>query len=660
MINSTEVKYRNNVPFNAQSVPLSQNGQQITVPAMQGIQDSYVSNRVKKAEYGWASVPIGVGMWLGICKGMDYFNNKLCSKDYMETPFGKLGAWGDRVSDGYFNSSFAKSEAGQSFHSFLRRTKNYINEKIIGKNKVLTAIKTTPTSPEHSMVVAQAKGLLGLHNMEIQDLLPSFIEKSEVADQLERYGMKKDEIARVKKALKGKKKAERLRLLEQEEFKLFGVKDADALKAAKIRALGFKDVAHYESIAKGNKFLQHSKEVFEALKNADPNMHITRCQGEGKFGWFRKLFFRRNITFKELANKYIVAGIDNPHKTKLGRGLSKGLGWLLEGTTNRFAGGKFVAIMQAMFLAEAAVATLNATGASDKVKTFIERNVNAFSYVFAAPLAIMAMHRVGGMKYAGMTPEQVAKFREELAIFNEKVDAGVFKNKDAYKAAKRQLTDMLQGDTKNGFFTKMCKKIGQFINIGNEKIKPYKSLSSNNMNFFRKLGYWTKNAAGYPLRFGLAMFILMPFVANATTKISNFIFGKPKNSVLDEDKEDETAKAENVNAQLARLRQDALQRQQAVAAHNQTVKANANAPRMDMLTKYRQHQNANNEVNNTTNIYNNQPQKQEEAKEPEPVRTYIPSPVGVQAVIQNVDPANQALQRSMEAEQEALKILAMK
>ena len=660
MINSTEVKYRNNVPFNAQSVPLSQSGQQITVPAMQGIQDSYVSNRVKKAEYGWASVPIGVGMWLGICKGMDYFNNKLCSKDYMETPFGKLGAWGDRVSDGYFNSSFAKSEAGQSFHSFLRRTKNYINEKIIGKNKVLTAIKTTPTSPEHSMVVAQAKGLLGLHNMEIQDLIPSFIEKSEVADQLERYGMKKDDIAAVKKALKGKKKAERLRLLEQEEFKLFGVKDADALKAAKIRALGFKDVAHYESIAKDNKFLQHSKEVFEALKNADPNMHITRCQGEGKFGWFRKLFFRRNITFKELANKYIVAGIDNPHKTKLGRGLSKGFGWFLEGMTNRFAGGKFVAIMQAMFLAEAAVATLNATGASDKVKTFIERNVNAFSYVFAAPLAIMAMHRVGGMKYAGMTPEQVAKFREELAIFNEKVDAGAFKNKEAYKAAKKQLTDMLQGDTKNGFFTKMFKKIGQFINIGNEKIKPYKSLSSNNMNFFRKLGYWTKNAAGYPLRFGLALFVLMPFVASATTKISNFIFGKPKNSVLDEDKEDETAKAENVNAQLARLRQDALQRQQAVAAHNQTVKANANAPRMDMLTKYRQHQNANNVVNNTTNIYNNQPQKQEEAKEPEPVRTYIPSPVGVQTVIPNLDPANDALQRSMQAEQEALRILAMK
>lgn len=659
MINSPELKYRNNVAFNAQTVPSSQGGQQVYAPAMQGIQDSYVSNRVKKAEYGWASLPIGVAMWLGLCKGMDYFNNTLCSKDYMDTPFGKLGAWGDKVSDSYFNSSFAKSEAGQGLHNFLGRTKEFINEKIVGKNKVLTAIKTTPTNPEHSMVIAQAKGLLGLHNMEIDTLIPSFLENSEVAEQLERYGMKKDEIKALKNSLKGKKKAERLKLLQAEEFKLFGVSDADSLKAAKIKALGFNDVAHYERIAgnDGKNFLKYPEEVFEALKKADPKMCITRCQGEGKLGWLRKVLFQRKVTFKELANKYVVSGIQNPHKTKLGRGLSKGLGWVLEGMTNRFAGGKFVAIMQAAFLAEAAVATLNATGASDKAKTFIERNVNAFSYVFAAPLAIMAMHRIGGMKYSGMTPEQVAKFREELAIFNEKVDAGAFKNKEAYKAAKKQLTDMLQGDTKNGFFTKMFKKIGQFINIGNEKIKPYKSLDKNNMNFFRKMGYWTKNAAGYPLRFGLALFVLMPFIASATTKISNAIFGKPKNSVLDEDKEDENLKAENVNAQLARLRQDALQRQQAIAQHNQAVKANNNAPRMDMLTKYKQNQNGQNVVNNTTNIYNNEPKKEE--KEQEPLRTYIPSPVGVQTQLPNVDAANQAMQRSMQAEAEALKLLAM-
>lgn len=645
MINTTEIKYRNNVPFSAQSVPLSQGGQQVYAPAMQGVQDSYVSKRAQKLNYDWVVFPAGLAAWLGICKGMDHFNNKLCNKEYMETPFGKLGAWGDRVSNAYTNSSFANSEAGKGLHSFLSNSKKFIKEKIIAKNKVLTAIATTPTTPENKMVITQAKGLLGWHNAEIDTLLPSFLEKSEVADQLERYGMKKDAIKKLKDTLKGKKKAERLALLEAEEFKLFGVTDADSLKAAKIKALGFNDVAQYERIAAGNKFLEHSDEIFKALKNADPNMKINRCVGEGKLGRLRKLLFRRDVTFKELANKYELI-LKNPHKTALGRGLSKSLGWVLEGMTNRFAGGKMVAIMQAGILAQALVSTLKADGVKDKAQTFIEHNVNDFSFVFAAPLAIMMMHRAGGMKYAGMTPDQVANFRAELEAFNAKAKSGGFASKAEYKAAKKQLTDLLQGNTKNGFFTKMFKKIGQLVNIGNEKIHPYIKKGSN-FNFARKLGYWSKNAAGYPLRFGLAMFALMPFVATTVTKASNLIFGKPKHSVLDDEEEETKAvSSENVNAQLARLRQDALQRQQAIAQHQQNVQANANAPKMDMLKRYKQSQNGNT-------------QQSEQPKRQEPVRTYIPSPVGVQTQLPNIDPANDAMQRSINAEQEALKILAM-
>lgn len=658
MINNAELNYRNNVPFGTQAVPLSQGGQPVYAPSMQGVQDSYVSNRVKKAEYGWASFPIGVAAWLGICKGMDYFNNKLCAKDYMETPFGKIGAWGDRVSNGYFNSSFAKSETGKGFHKFLGNIRDFVNNKIIGKSKVLTAIKTTPTQPENQMVVAQAKGLLGLHTMEIDSLLPSFLEQSEVADQLERYGMKKSDIDALKKTLKGKNKQQRLAALQAKEFELFGVNDAEALKDAKIKALGFRDTAHYESILgkDGKGFLNHPKEVMEALEKANPNMKIMREQGTGFLGSIRKHLLRRTVTFKELANKYKVLGYGSPHTTKFGRGLAKGLGWFMEGMTNRFAGGKFIAVMQAVMLAEAAVAALNATGIKDKTQTFIERNVNNFSYVYAAPLAIMMMHRVGGMKYAGMTKEQVAAFREDLELFNEKAKAGAFASKTEYKAAKQELTKQLQGDTKNGFFTRMCKKAGELLNIGNEKIHPYIKNGEGTKNFFRKLGYWTKNVAGYPLRFGLAMMVLMPFVSSFSTKISNAIFGKPKNSVLDEDKEEEKANAENVNAQLARLRQDAILRQQASQQHQQMMQSYQNAPRMNMLQNYKQGQYSQNVVNNTTNVYNSQP---EEAQEPEPVRTYIPSPVGVQAQLPDIDPANQAMQRSMQAEAEAMKLLGM-
>ncbi len=663
MINSSsEIRYRNNVPFNAQSAPLSQGGQATYVPSMQGVQDNYVSNRVKKIEYDWLTFPIGVGAWYGICKGMDYFNNKLCDREYMDTPFGKIGAWGDKVSNNYFNSSFAKSDFGQGLHKFLGDTKNFINDKIIGKSKVLTAMKTTPTSPENKMAVMQAKGLLGWHSGEVDSLIPSFLEKSEVAEQLERYGMKKDDVKTLKQDLKGLSKKERLARLEAEEFKLFGVHSEDALKAAKIKAMGFKSVDDYTRIAgtKGEKFLENAEEVFEALKNADPKMKINRWVGEGRFSWVTKLM-GREISFRELANKYRVVGIQNPHTTKLGRGLSQSLGWLLEGATNRFAGGKFAAILQAGILAQMVVSALKADGPGEKVKTFIERGVNDFSYVFAAPLAIMAMHRVGGMKYAGMTPEQVANYRAQLKIFNAKADAKAFANKTEYKNAKKQLKELLKGDTKNGFFTRMCKKIGQAINIGNEKINPYLSKSDNNLNFFRKMGKWTKNAAGYPVRLGLAMFVLMPFISSTVTKTSNAIFGKPKNSVLDEDAEDDATKNENVNAQLAQLRQDAIARQQASQQHQMMAQQYQNAPRMDMLTKYKQGQNGRTVVNNTTNINNNYvgAQQPTQQKDPEPIRTYIPSPIGVQVAMPNIDPANAALQRSMNAEQEALRMLAM-
>ena len=647
------------MPFSAQSVPLSQSGQPIAVPTMQGVgQDTYLSNRAKQTQTDWLAVPAAVATWYGICRGMDYFNNVACNKEYMDTPFGKIGAWGDKVSEGYFNSSFAKSDAGKSFHRFLNDSKKSFM-KFVNKNKVLSAIWHTPTNPEHKMVVAQVKGLFGYHNMDVDSLIPSFLEQSEVPQQLERYGMKQSAIDKLKQALKGKKKAERLALLEAEEFKLFGVNNVDDLKLAKVKALGFKDVAHYDEITKD--FLKNHAQILEALKKSNPNMYITRCSGEGFLGNLIKWLFKRKVTFKELANKYIVTTA-NPHKSGLGKFLSKGLGWFLEGTTNRFAGGKMVAIMQAFILSQAALAALKADGVGEKVKTFIERNVNDFSYVFAAPLAIMGMHRVGGMKYAGMTSEQVTKYREALKVFNEKADAKGFASKSEYRAAKNELKKLLQGDTKNGFFTKMFKKIGSFINIGNEKINPYLSKADNNMNFVRKLGKWTKNAAGYPLRFGLAMFVLMPFVSKTVTNVSNAIFGKPKNSVLDEEQDEEQkTKNENVNNQLAALRQETMARQQAAMAHQQMAQQYKNAPRMDMLTKYKQGQNGYNSVTNTTNINNTyvgQPQ-QVEQKQPEPVRTYIPSPVGVQVAAPNMDAANTAMQRSMNAEQEALRMLAM-
>ena len=55
------------------------------------------------------------------------------------------------------------------------------------------------------------------------------------------------------------------------------------------------------------------------------------------------------------------------------------------------------------------------------------------------PLAIQLMHRVGGLQYAGMTKDQVEKYRQHLKIHNDKAMAGGFADKSAWKASKDAL-----------------------------------------------------------------------------------------------------------------------------------------------------------------------------------------------------------------------------
>ena len=90
-------------PVNYTAAPITANDVGVAV------NDNAVVSRAKKAETGWLVIPATILSWFGLCKGMDYVNNNLIAKDYAQTPFGKVGAWGDKISEGYANSSFAKS-----------------------------------------------------------------------------------------------------------------------------------------------------------------------------------------------------------------------------------------------------------------------------------------------------------------------------------------------------------------------------------------------------------------------------------------------------------------------------------------------------------------------------------------------------------------------
>lgn len=333
--------------------------------------------------------------------------------------------------------------------------------------------------------------------------------------------------------------------------------------AKKVRKLGFKSVAEYNTIKAD--ILAHPDKVMEILERATKNGDIVVpiWRKSGGLGKIQNHLFGRQVSLKEYLNKY-KAALGKGNKTALGRFLPKALSWLLEGCTNRFAGGKIAVAMQAGIFADMLIHTFKAPK-GEKGKTLAERFVNDFTYFMAMPLGIIAMHKVGGLKYAGMTTEQVKAYRAALKQFNEDVKSGLLSDKQTYKNRAKDLKKMLKADVKNPI-TKLFKKLGGLINIGNETKLARRSSAKWNLNLLRKSGNLFRNLAGVPLRIAIPLAIVSPFLAKLTTKGAHAIFGKPTKSVLDEGKEEEQAQELQTQEQQKAMQEALLKAAQAQAA----------------------------------------------------------------------------------------------
>ena len=119
-------------------------------------------------------------------------------------------------------------------------------------------------------------------------------------------------------------------------------------------------------------------------------------------------------------------------------------------------------------------------------------------------------------------------------------------SKAEYKAGKKALRKELKAGVKNPF-TNLCKRIGRIVSVGLEQIRPYQAKASTRKTIMEKIkdmfkspGHFKfgfKQMAGYPMRIVLGMMVLMPFFSKLAVKGCHKIFGKPKNSLLDEGKE---------------------------------------------------------------------------------------------------------------------------
>ncbi len=662
-----------------------------TQPPMQGtgseqirqsVDNSYLANRAKASGDATPEqlLPFWLASWYGLGQLMDKFN-PLCRGEYKDSILGKIGGWGDKVS--------TETRVGRGIENGLQWIDNKTTA-LAKKNKIVNALKNYSTRPEWSFAKTPGAGVHGFLATDTEQLFENFLNpltnrqvksplfgiplsaKSNYYQGLEQYGnITQQEINNFVKSLKGKTFAEKTLALQKKELELLGA-NADIVakiegktglkgleklaKSLKVKKLGFKSIREFNEL-KGN-FLDNPDKIMKALENADKKIKFSVWRGNDNIlGKIKSHLIGRIATPQEYLNKY-KAILGKGNTSRLGRFLPASLGWLTEGTTSRFAGGKLAVAMQSYFLADMLYHTIKAPK-GEKTKTFAERFVNDFTYFMAMTFGIKAMHKVGGLKYLGIKDKAgIEAYRKGVEAFKAKHAAGLLKNKKAYKFAQKRLDVLLGKQNVKGFFNKLFFKVGKLINLGNERIPAYKSTSKYNLNWLRKCA--NGNILGVPLRFAIPMLVISPFLAKLTTKTAHKIFGKPTNSVLDEDKEPEEVKTAQQQTQPQNNNIPEVNKpQQPPRNPNQYADSNLIKQRTNAINGQQQVNNVNppQATPNATNPNVAQPTKENEEKEP--VRTYIPSPVGMVPQTPDMSGINQAMSQADAAEKYANSVLKM-
>ena len=268
-----------------------------------------------------------------------------------------------------------------------------------------------------------------------------------------------------------------------------------------------------------------------------------------------------------------------------------------------------------------------------------------------------------------MDKKGVEAYRQALNAHNQKAMAGGFADKKAWKDSVKNLKEMRNAGVKNPI-TKLFKRVGRIVTVGLEQIRPYdnkaivrEGIWGKIKDLFRHPKFGVKQMAGYPMRAILGMIVLLPMFNKIAVKGSHLIFGKPKHSVLDEGKEEEKAKdmkSQPLPPQQLQQSNQLKQTPQTQTVTQQTTQNTTNT-QSNLLDKYKNGQNntskttATTTTTTTTNV-----DKKDDKKQTEPVRTYIPSPVGVQVQSnEDLSAADAALRRADGAEKLALQTLKM-
>ena len=685
-LNIPSIQNKRPVSFQQNATPTMQGvtQDQVKQTARETADNNYLANRAKasKDTNPFALFGLGAALWYGIGQMMDKINPHF-GGDWEKSIGGKVGGLGDKIS-----STWLGKKTGSLLNWFSGKLDVW--EK---NSKIIYTLRHHSTSPEWSFAKMPGKGLVGFLSADAEQVVEEFMKPiGSNAQKLEQYGLKPGEIKSFMDSIKGKSLAEQAFEIQRKELTLLGA-DARVVAAAspqnmtlkamqdyahnlKLKEFGFKSLEEFNKL-KG-KFIDNPEKalkLFEDMASKHPEWKVSIWRNKkNSFGTARSHVLGRQVSFSEYRNKYMIA-LGKGAKSRLGRALNKAVSWMFEGGTNRFAGGKLVVAMQAAIFADMLLHTFNAPK-GEKVKTLAERMVNDFTYFIGLTLGIIGMHKLGGFKFAGLDEAGKAKYLKALEKFNKNVDAGKYANKKTYNAALKALNAKLGIKNIKNPITRVLNWGARFLNLGNYRRHAYKSTAKWNMNWLRKLA--NGNIIGVPLRIAIPLAVVTPFLVKLTTTTAHKIFGRPTNSVLDEDKEDqvdskpeEVARVQQIEAakQITKAQDTNVtpgknptnmgrqpKNPQDYQSDSNLIKMRANGQPMPESLSNSQAKTPTSEaaavaansakdgeryipspyseigkdstsvVNNSTTIINSSDNAK---KEYEPVRTYIPSPVGM-------------------------------
>lgn len=673
---------QNNRPFGMNTSPQNATpmGAQIDTQAIvNATGDNFIGNRITAFDEinPQAQFAVAIPATLAINTAMDKYL-KLYDGDYAKSLPGKIGEWGDKISE-----SFSNSKVGKFFGKIKNRISPYTT-KIYDNSAILRAINETPGSPELEFVKKQMDLCKDFSLSSYQEFANKFItEPIKSAQDLDILGADKATIDRVENLLKNASKAEKENILLTEQFKLLkpGVTNAEIegflkyegrtkiLQHMKAKALKYDSLEQFEQYMQNTS--KYFKQIYNKLLHTDPKYSSKIWWSDENILTKAKGFlFGRKETISQMRNIITSSlGAENKmHRTALGRALPKIWNLITEGSTGRMFMGKISTVMQGWFLAEALVMASRQETTGDKIRSFAERITELIGFLIFIPPSIKLMHKIGGLKNLGMTPEKVKIYEDAVAEFNKKVASGFYiGNKKAYKFGLNRLKVMGSPKTKNPI-SWFARKIGQFIETGDKTtIRPYSRFKHKEVDWFKNPGeilkniphrlkdiacnpkYWFKRAAGWPIRFAIPMLVILPFFNKIAVKAVHAIVGKPKYSILDESKVEEHNKKieelENIKNQVNQEQQIDTSKLPDTNLIKQTVNTQAvNAP--------------NSTTTQTATATTNIPSMNQQGKLQEPVRTYIPTPVGMVNQGLNPDNANIAIANANKTEQDIANIIA--